>query len=101
MNRNMIFFTFQCAVTHDVLNNATPVAVLKPTGDVVTVECVEKIIKKDMIHPLTGQSLKEKDIITIQMRKLNGFVKNRYIMRFEMFLVLLICHFNLTSTDIL
>ena len=29
-------------------------------------ECVEKIIKKDMIHPLTGQTLKEKDIITLQ-----------------------------------
>ena len=57
---------FQCPVTHDVLNNATPVAVLKPTGDVVTVECVEKIIRKDMIHPLTGQTLKEKDIILLQ-----------------------------------
>lgn len=39
---------------------------MKPTGDVVTMECVEKIIKKDMIHPLTGQTLKEKDIITLQ-----------------------------------
>lgn len=57
---------YKCAVTHDVLSNATPVAVLKPTGDVVTVECVEKIIRKDMIHPLTGQTLKEKDIILLQ-----------------------------------
>lgn len=57
---------YKCAVTHDVLNNATPVAVLKPTGDVVTVECVEKIIRKDMIHPLSGQTLKEKDIILLQ-----------------------------------
>ena len=54
---------YKCAVTHDVLNNATPVAVLKPTGDAVTVECVEKIIKKDWTHPLTGQTLKENDII--------------------------------------
>jgi len=54
---------YKCAVTHDVLNNSTPVAVLKPTGDVVTVECVEKIIKKDMVHPLTGQTLKESDFI--------------------------------------
>ena len=57
---------YKCAVTHDILNNATPVAVLRPTGDVVTVECVEKIIRKDMIHPLTGQTLKEKDIILLQ-----------------------------------
>ena len=62
----MCTFPFQCPVTHDVLNNATPVAVLRPTGDVVTVECVEKIIRKDMIHPLTGQTLKEKDIILLQ-----------------------------------
>lgn len=54
---------YKCAVTHDVLNNATPAAVLKPSGDVVTVECVEKIIKKDMRHPLTGEALKETDII--------------------------------------
>ena len=54
---------YKCAVTHDVLNNATPVAVLKTTGDVVTVECVEKIIKPEMRHPLTGQALKESDII--------------------------------------
>ena len=39
---------------------------LKPTGDVVTVECVEKIIKKDMTHPLTGQKLEEDDIIYLQ-----------------------------------
>ena len=38
---------YVCAVTNDVLSNSTPVAVLRPTGDVVTVECVEKIIKKD------------------------------------------------------
>ena len=38
----------------------------RPTGDVVTVDCVEKIIKKDMLHPLTGIALKEKDIIYLQ-----------------------------------
>lgn len=57
---------YVCAVTNDVLNNSTPVAVLKPTGDVVTVECVDKIIRKDMVHPLTGQTLKEEDIIPLQ-----------------------------------
>ena len=48
---------YKCAVTHDVLNNSTPVAVLLPTGDAVTVECVEKIVKKEMTHPLTGKIL--------------------------------------------
>lgn len=35
-------------------------------GDVVTVECYEKLIKKDMIHPLTNKKLKEKDIIFME-----------------------------------
>ncbi|CAG2061306.1 unnamed protein product [Timema podura] len=29
-------------------------------------ECVEKIIKKDWLHPLTGAKLTERDIITLQ-----------------------------------
>lgn len=29
-------------------------------------ECVEKLIKKDMIHPLTNAKLKEKDIIPLE-----------------------------------
>ncbi len=40
---------YRCPVTRDVLRNANGVVVLKPTGDVVTAECVEKIIKKDMV----------------------------------------------------
>lgn len=57
---------YMCAVTHDILNNSVPCAVLKTTGDVVTMECVEKIIKKDMIHPLTNEKLAESDIIPLQ-----------------------------------
>ena len=36
------------------------------SGDVVTLECVEKVIKKDMICPITGQKLKDSDIIVMQ-----------------------------------
>ncbi|XP_065171767.1 nitric oxide synthase-interacting protein homolog [Atheta coriaria] len=57
---------YMCAITHDILSNSVPCAVLKPTGDVVTMECIEKIIKKDWIHPLTDQKLTEKDIIVMQ-----------------------------------
>lgn len=57
---------YMCAVTHDILSNSVPCAVLKPTGDVVTMECVEKIIRKDMIHPLTNEKLKESDIIVME-----------------------------------
>lgn len=41
-------------------------AVLKPTGHVVTGHCVEEIIKKDMLHPLTGQKLVDSDIVYLQ-----------------------------------
>jgi len=63
---------YQCAVTGDTLNNSSHVAVLRPTGHVVTMECVQKIIKKDWTHPLTGQTLKEKDIIEM-VRGATGF----------------------------
>lgn len=57
---------YMCAVTNDVLTNAQQLAVLRTTGDVVTMECVEKLIKKDMIHPLTNEKLTDKDIIILQ-----------------------------------
>lgn len=57
---------YVCAVTKDVLTNAQQHAVLRTTGDVVTMECYEKLIKKDMIHPLTNEKLTEKDIIMLQ-----------------------------------
>jgi hypothetical protein len=35
-------------------------------GDVVTMECVEKILKKDWIYPLDNTKLTENDIIPLQ-----------------------------------
>lgn len=55
-----------CAVTRDVLGNSVPCALLRPSGAVVTQECVEKLIKKDMIDPVTGDKLTDKDIIPLQ-----------------------------------
>lgn len=36
------------------------------SGHVITMECFEKLIKKDWLHPLTGDKLTEKDIIPLQ-----------------------------------
>lgn len=36
------------------------------SGDVVTMECVEKLIKKDWINPLDNSKLKPTDIIPLQ-----------------------------------
>ncbi|KAG7222025.1 hypothetical protein INR49_028189 [Caranx melampygus] len=57
---------YVCAVTRDVLANSVPCAVLRPSGAVVTQECVEKLIKKDMMDPVTGDKLMDRDIIPLQ-----------------------------------
>ena len=56
---------YMCPITHDILGNSIPCAVIKPTGDVVTMECVDKLIRKEMVYPLTGQKLKDSDIIPL------------------------------------
>ncbi|KAF0710212.1 nitric oxide synthase-interacting protein [Aphis craccivora] len=38
----------------------------KLRGHVITMECFEKLIKKDWLHPLNGEKLTEKDIIPLQ-----------------------------------
>ncbi|XP_054892179.1 nitric oxide synthase-interacting protein [Poeciliopsis prolifica] len=57
---------YVCAVTRDALGNSVPCAVLRPSGTVVTQECVEKLIKKDMTDPVSGAKLTERDIIPLQ-----------------------------------
>ncbi|XP_069598539.1 nitric oxide synthase-interacting protein [Ranitomeya imitator] len=57
---------YVCAVTRDMLGNSVPCAVLRPSGAVVTLECVEKLIKKDMTDPISGDKLTERDIIVLQ-----------------------------------
>ena len=60
--KNVIFVP----VTHDSLGNTIQSAVLRPTGDVISMACVEKLIKKDWICPISGKKLKEKDIIEMK-----------------------------------
>lgn len=57
---------YMCAVTHDVFGNSVPAAVLRTSGNVVTMECVEKLIMKDMIDPTNGKKLSDNDIIPLQ-----------------------------------
>ncbi|KAL1439197.1 hypothetical protein MTO96_047413 [Rhipicephalus appendiculatus] len=57
---------YMCAVTHDILGNSVPVAALRTSGNVVTMECVEKLLKKDWIDPTNSKPLKESDIIPLQ-----------------------------------
>jgi len=65
---------YVCAVTGDALGNSVPCCVLRPSGSVVTLESVEKILKLDnpMRDPITSTVMKEKDIIYMQ-RGASGF----------------------------
>lgn len=36
------------------------------SGAVVTLECVEKLIRKDMVDPVNGEKLTDRDIIVLQ-----------------------------------
>ena len=57
---------YMCAVTHDALSNGSTCVVLRPTGNVITLDCYEKLVKEDMVEPLTGVKLKEKDVIILK-----------------------------------
>lgn len=57
---------YMCPITHDILGNNVPCAAIRTTGDIVTMECVEKLIKKDWINPLDNSKLMSSDIIPLQ-----------------------------------
>ncbi|VDM44713.1 unnamed protein product [Toxocara canis] len=57
---------YMCPVTHDALTNTTRCAYLKTSQSVVTMSCVEQIIRKDMIDPINGMKLCDDDIIELQ-----------------------------------
>lgn len=57
---------YVCAVTGDLLGNSVPCAVLRTSGNVVTMDCVNRLIKLDMTDPITGEKLTDYDIIPMQ-----------------------------------
>nr|CDS33886.1 CDP diacylglycerol glycerol 3 phosphate [Hymenolepis microstoma] len=68
-----------CAVSSDPLTSATPCFVLRPSGAVVTREVVEKIIKKDMVDPISGSKLTDADLIQVQTG-CGGFADGRSVL---------------------
>ncbi|KAK3103313.1 hypothetical protein FSP39_018416 [Pinctada imbricata] len=57
---------YVCAVTNDVLGNSVPCAVLKTSGSVVTLDCVDKLLRKDMLDPINNKKMAESDIIPLK-----------------------------------
>ncbi|GFQ88881.1 nitric oxide synthase-interacting protein [Trichonephila clavata] len=71
---------YRCAVTGEILGNDVPMAVLRTSGNVVTMDCVEKMIKRFMVDPTNGFLMSESDIIPLQ-RGGNGFsTRNEMLM---------------------
>ena len=58
-------------------------AVSPCSGAVVTLECVEKLIRKDMVDPVNGDTLTERDIIVLQ-RGGTGFAGSGVKLQVEM-----------------
>ena len=54
---------YVCGLTDKVLRNAIPCVVLKPTGRVITTEAFERLVKPDMLDPVSGEPLTMADII--------------------------------------
>eukprot|EP00037_Helgoeca_nana_P024932 m.267818 g.267818 ORF g.267818 m.267818 type:complete len:306 (+) comp26790_c0_seq1:229-1146(+) len=57
---------YVCGVTHKPLRNAVPCCVLRKTGLVITLEAYERLVKPDMVDPVTSEKLTPKDIIMMQ-----------------------------------
>lgn len=68
-----------CAVSKDPLTSATRCYVLRPSGAVVTREVVEKIIRKEMIDPISGDKLTDSDLIEVQTG-CGGFADGRSVL---------------------
>lgn len=64
---------YMCAVTRDALSNTSTCVVLKPSGAVITLDCYENLVKKDMVDPTNGNKLREKDVIILK-RGSTGYI---------------------------
>eukprot|EP00047_Mylnosiga_fluctuans_P011871 m.23271 g.23271 ORF g.23271 m.23271 type:complete len:315 (+) comp3882_c0_seq1:205-1149(+) len=56
---------YMCPITQTVLRKVVSCYVLRPSGRVVTAECVEKIIRPEMRDPISDEALTEKDLIPV------------------------------------
>ena len=57
---------YMCPVTRAVISNQVKVAVLRPSGRVVSMACVERLVQPSMTDPISGESLTAADIIPIR-----------------------------------
>eukprot|EP01147_Barroeca_monosierra_P000797 gene797-4085_t len=63
---------YMCPVTQTSFKGNIELAALRPSGRVVSKECIDKIVKMDMRDPISGEKLSEDDIIYLQ-RGASGF----------------------------
>jgi len=57
---------YMCPITRDVLTNTSRCAYLRTSQSVVSMDCVEKLIRDDRVDPVNGKPIREGDIIELQ-----------------------------------
>jgi len=57
---------YMCPTCNKILNNVPGVVCLIPLGHVFCSQCMDNIIKKDMVCPLSNTSFEESDILQLQ-----------------------------------
>ena len=57
---------YMCALTNDALSNSTPCVVLRPSGQVITVEALDNLVQSDMMDPWKNVKLQDSDVILLQ-----------------------------------
>eukprot|EP00056_Hartaetosiga_gracilis_P022465 m.30735 g.30735 ORF g.30735 m.30735 type:complete len:67 (+) comp9657_c0_seq8:825-1025(+) len=59
-----------CPITRKSFKGNSQLVVLRPSGRVVTKECFDTLIVKDMTDPISGEKLTMKDIIFLKKVKM-------------------------------
>jgi len=57
---------YWCPISHDVLTQTTEMAVLRPSGLVVSMDSVRRLVLPEMKDPLSGEALRPEDIVPLQ-----------------------------------
>jgi len=57
---------YMCPTCNKLLNNVTGVVCVMPTGHVFCIQCMETVIKKDMVCPISNLSFEESDLLSLQ-----------------------------------
>ncbi|EGD76569.1 hypothetical protein PTSG_07686 [Salpingoeca rosetta] len=71
---------YMCPVTRTSFKGNIQLVAIKPTGRVVSQECIDKIVRKDMRDPISGEPLTEADLIPLK-KGASGFAASGHALQ--------------------